>query len=351
MAETRSELNADDYRRQMNARSPEYGMTDDPQQLEREIEETRREMAETVDAIQERLDPDRLKREVEQRVDQAVERAKSDIEDATIGRVRNMTDTATRTAQNWRHNVVETVKSNPVPAALVGVGLGWLIMEGSNKNWGAMRSRRYDQYGYDQYGYDRYGYDRYGYAGTEYGTGAEYSRRWDDEPSRTEQLEQGYRRARHEVEDRVEEMGERIEGAAEDVRARAEHLRDEATEQFDDLRDEASMRARRLQQRARMESQQVQRNAERMMNENPLAMGAAALALGVLVGWALPSTEVENRLVGEYRDDLVDQARHEAQNVARTAQSAVKDAVEDVKNETTSATKQAVNKVTEERNR
>ena len=262
-----------------------------------------------------------------------------------------MTDTATRTAQNWRHNVVETVKSNPVPAALVGVGLGWLIMEGSNKNWGAMRSRRYDQYGYDQYGYDRYGYDRYGYAGTEYGTGAEYSTRWTDEPSRTEQMEQGYRRARHEVEDRLEEVGERIEGAAEDVRARAEHWRDEATEQFDEFRDEASMRARRLQQRARMESQHVQRNAERLMHENPLAMGAAALALGVLVGWALPSTEVENRLVGEYRDDLVEQARHEAENVARTAKSAAKEAIEDVKDETTSATKQAVNKVTEERNR
>ena len=347
MAETRSELD----RARMNTRSNEYGSTDDPERLEREIEQTRREMAETVEALQERLDPDRLKREAEERVDQAVTRAKNEVEDATIGRVRDMTEKVTRKASNWRTNVMHTVKENPVPAALVGVGLGWLIMEGSGKDRGYMGGRRYDEYGYDQYGYDRYGYDRYGYADMEYGRGAAYAPRWEGDTGRTEQMQQGVRRAREEVEERVEQVGERIEEAAGEVRARAEHLREEAGEQIEDLRDEATQRARQMRYRARAESQQVKRTAQHLMRENPLAVGAAAVALGVLVGWALPATEVENRLVGEYRDDIVDQARHGAEQVARTAQSAAKEAVEDVKKEAKSAAQQAANEVTNETKR
>ena len=105
---------------------------DDPAALEAQIEQTRRDMGETLDAIQARLDPELLKFKAEQRVEQAVDRAKDEVYDATIGRVEEATGRATRTVTEWRDNVIETIKDNPIPAALVGLGLGWLLMESSS---------------------------------------------------------------------------------------------------------------------------------------------------------------------------------------------------------------------------
>ncbi|NLF65693.1 MAG: DUF3618 domain-containing protein [Chloroflexi bacterium] len=50
---------------------------DAPAALEAQIEQTRRDMGETIDAIQARLDLELLKFKAEQRVEQAVDRAKS----------------------------------------------------------------------------------------------------------------------------------------------------------------------------------------------------------------------------------------------------------------------------------
>src|SRR3712207_1087798 len=71
-----------------------------------EIERTRADMSETVDAIQERLSPENLK-----------EQAKDRVKEATVGR-----------AQEAGSGIVETIRANPLPAALTGIGLGWLLV-------------------------------------------------------------------------------------------------------------------------------------------------------------------------------------------------------------------------------
>jgi ElaB/YqjD/DUF883 family membrane-anchored ribosome-binding protein len=45
------------------------------------------------------------------------------------------------------------------------------------------------------------------------------------------------------------------------------------------------------------------------INENPLAVGAAAFALGAVVGLAIPSTRYEGELLGETRDELLRKAQ------------------------------------------
>jgi ElaB/YqjD/DUF883 family membrane-anchored ribosome-binding protein len=45
------------------------------------------------------------------------------------------------------------------------------------------------------------------------------------------------------------------------------------------------------------------------INENPLAVGAAAFALGAVVGLAIPSTRYEGELMGETRDELLRKAQ------------------------------------------
>lgn len=46
-----------------------------------------------------------------------------------------------------------------------------------------------------------------------------------------------------------------------------------------------------------------------LFEERPLAVAAAAMALGLLAGLTLPSTRREDELLGERRDDLVESAR------------------------------------------
>jgi hypothetical protein len=71
-----------------------------------------------------------------------------------------------------------------------------------------------------------------------------------------------------------------------------------------------------------------------LMETNPLALGAVAVAAGAILGLMLPSTQTENRLMGESRDRLMDQARSTAketmekvQNVAGEAYEAAKETV------------------------
>ncbi len=78
---------------------------------------------------------------------------------------------------------------------------------------------------------------------------------------------------------------------------------------------------------------------EHYMDENPLAVGAVVLAIGAAVGMAFPSTQAENRLMGETRENLLQKAEETAreaigkvQQVAGEVTSTVKDVAGDVAN-------------------
>jgi hypothetical protein len=93
------------------------------EEIRQEIEETRGEIVETVDAIQEKLKPRNI-------VADATERGKS----AATERVREMADTAGQTAQQatdytrgTANGVTETMRENPIPVALIGIGAAWLL--------------------------------------------------------------------------------------------------------------------------------------------------------------------------------------------------------------------------------
>ena len=66
------------------------------------------------------------------------------------------------------------------------------------------------------------------------------------------------------------------------------------------------------------------RSFQRLVKENPLAVGAAAVAVGAAVGLALPSTRIEQEYMGEASEKIVDKA----QQVARDAMDKVKSATQ-----------------------
>jgi len=104
-------------------------------QIRAEIEQTRDELSETVDAIQEKLRPSNIA---------------SSAATATTEKVKNMTYSAADTAGDWweasgGNRMIARVKNNPIPAAMAGIGLAWLWFGGNG------RRHRSDQYRAEPY--------------------------------------------------------------------------------------------------------------------------------------------------------------------------------------------------------
>lgn len=119
----------------------------EPEMIRVEIEQTRVEMTETIDAIQQKLNPEVLLEQAkdaameaaEHAAHQAAEHAKDAVREmtgqaqeavreATIGKVEDMVQSAGDTASEARRTIVDLIRRNPMPAALAGIGLGWLYM-------------------------------------------------------------------------------------------------------------------------------------------------------------------------------------------------------------------------------
>src|SRR5690349_20490570 len=110
---------ADDDTRLASAAGDDTGSEDETQETEEiraRIEETRAEMSGTIDAIQEKLSPDRLK-----------EHAKEAVQEATVGRAEEFVRNAGETAKGFGSDMLETIKQNPLPTALAAIGLGSLF--------------------------------------------------------------------------------------------------------------------------------------------------------------------------------------------------------------------------------
>jgi hypothetical protein len=60
---------------------------------------------------------------------------------------------------------------------------------------------------------------------------------------------------------------------------------------------------------ARMRAREVQDRVYTMMDEQPLVLGALAVAVGAIIGTAIPSTQYENRVLGKARDRTLTKAQ------------------------------------------
>ena len=115
------------------AASPPSASTDE---LRARIHETRAEMSQTINAIQERLSPDHL-----------VSETKDAIKDATVERAKQVAQGASRAADIARDSfenpgrVVQRVKANPVPAAVIGVAAMWLAVRALRRPRAAHKDR------------------------------------------------------------------------------------------------------------------------------------------------------------------------------------------------------------------
>jgi uncharacterized protein DUF3618 len=252
-------------------------------EIREEIAQTRGEMSETIEAIQDRLRPSTV-------VANATERVKS----ATTEKVRQMANTAGDAADRVVHNsFVDAVRENPWPVAMIGIGAAWLWMKGRDS--GQYRTGRY-AYGDDYRSRNASGLEsdwrtrtaptRMTYSSGEYGDEVAYY-------------------------DRSDERGSSVGEYADNVRSTA-----------------------------RRTSRRAKNSFNRVLRDNPLALGAAATIVGAAIGMTLPETEVENEWMGDARDTVVDRAKEMAGHAAERVESAAEQ-VKDAASRAADATKRS----------
>jgi hypothetical protein len=98
------------------------------QQLRASIEHTRADMSETIDELQERLNPANVKEMMKERLVEKVQLAKETIIGCHFRKGRRHGRANERHGLRDTPGIVEVVKANPIPSAMVGVGLAWLWM-------------------------------------------------------------------------------------------------------------------------------------------------------------------------------------------------------------------------------
>lgn len=214
-----------------------------PEEIEADIARTRGDMNATLTAIEQRLTPGQL-------VDQGLDY------------IRNSG------ANQFVSNLGSSVKNNPIPVALMGIGMAWLMATGNRRPSYLERS------------------------GSESAGPGMMQRASEGMSSTRDKLSQTTQSAR----ERVGQLGQGARGQMERVLHQAERMRS---------------------------------GYDSMVREQPLVLGAIGLAVGAMVAAGLPRTREEDRLMGEASDRLTEKAKEIGQEQAGRVQqvaAAAKDA-------------------------
>ena len=236
------------------------GMTEDEAaevaEIRADIEDTREEMGGTLNELGDRLEPGHL-----------VNQVKENVREATIGRVEE-------TAKGVSTMVMDTIKRNPIPAALAGAGLAML--------W-ANRSQA----------------PQHGSTGS-YASGYGYQSR----PASMYEADGGG-------------IGSKARDAASTVTGAVGSVAEGAQQATGEVIDRAGETA-----------QQVGWKLDSFMQANPLAMGAIAIGAGAVVGSILPATPQEREVLGEAGRQVTSAVRDTVDQATAKADEAL-DRVED----------------------
>ncbi len=173
-------------------------------------------------------------------------------------------------------NLANQIRNNPLPAILAGVSLAWLMSASKQPPARAPRSPG---------------------SGMSHKVGA----------------------AKERVSSATSHARSTTQGVTAGVRERGHRVTSGASE----LGHRASDASHRTMDRARYGVRAARDNYNHMIEEQPLVVGALAIAAGAALGALLPRTSTENRMIGEYSDDQRQELRHKAEEMKGKAEETV----------------------------
>ncbi|MCY1665152.1 DUF3618 domain-containing protein [Rhizobium sp. SL86] len=302
-----------------------------PEDIEREIEQDRQRIGAKLDEIQNRMSPGQL-------VDEAIAYAKGS------------------GGAEFLSNLTGSMKTNPMPVALMGISLAWLMASGNRSHAADAQPHAVS----DEVDYPlatvTTPVQRVGPAEQD-GSGR-ISHFKDATGTRFRAItDETGRRAGH----FMDESGKTYRGFVDSTGRRVQDIRDETGKLFDEasgwlsdtvasLGHSASRMGRNIREAGRsagrgsmamgasMRDQTSRMNdgLMRQFQDQPLVGGALAFAIGAAIGAALPRTEREDEMMGDMSDEVkggvaarasnaLDEAEHIASDVSHKAASVVAD--------------------------
>ncbi len=234
----------------------------DPDVLQSEIDATRADLDRTLDALQARLSPGQL-------LDQA------------LGLVREHGGEMAR-------NLGTSVKQNPVPMMLTGIGLVWLMAsQRSSAEEIELEVEREDD---------------------DFSASAEDVLETSSSP---EEIVEGSESEglTEKAKGKMSAARERVAGAASSLSERMGHAREGTRERMRRARRGTRQGMVRAREGTRHQVERAREGFTYMLHEQPLLLGALGIALGAAIGAALPSTRREDELLGETRDRALEKAK------------------------------------------
>ena len=278
---------------------------------------------------------------VKAELNDAITGAKEGIRVATLGRVEDLATKTGDIMNDSRDTLVMTIRSNPIPAALAGIGIAWLFL---NRSSSARRKGRGESgvdyarsgvlggaYGGGDGGYGGAhagghggGYGGYGgpndtddgiangIADGAKNLGKTAGRAYDQVADRAGSLA-------HDASDAVGSMahkasdvaGDAIHGAGALATSLGTQTSHAASAVVHGAEDAASF----VSSGVRSQARRVEHGFHTALEDNPLALGVAAVAIGAAIGYALPRTRGEDALMGHARDEMlhrVGESTHDA---------------------------------------
>jgi len=316
----------------MADRDDYYGGERSSEEIRREIEQTRLQMDDTVDAIGDKLSAARI-------LDEMWVRVRSGDGAAVLG---------------------EAVRDHPMPFALMGLGIGWLAVEQARSR----EERRHGHMGPGTYARAEGRVGPYRSDAVHQGEGEHTGRvsaakdkaqsaahkvsdaahKVSDVASsikdKASDLKDSVTGASHRARDSASDTRERVAGVAHDAQERATHAGEAVRDRAADVADDTSRLVRQGADRTKA-------GFMHLLESNPLALGAIAFGVGLASGLGAPTTRWEDEHMGPMSDTVKDQAKRigqesveKARHVARDAANAAREEFEHQRDD--EGTKEAV---------
>lgn len=326
------------------------GATAETEQLRDQIEETRRGMSETIDAIQEKLSFSNISEQVKDQVSEQISGAVETAKDAFYGKAGDIVNTVGRSFKQFGGTeLAKKAQENPTALAIIGAGIGALLVgvlvggdnKKSKKKNASYRYKNKNKGASYEYDFDSDANDvRY----------ADSSRR---ELKSGKPFESGNQTTGRKIGDTASSAFQSVSSAAgtaydgvtsaassvsETVGSIASKTYEGAGSAASKTFDTVGTAAGFAYDKAGDLGGQMKINYDYYIEENPLAVGAVALALGAAVGFAIPLTQKENEYMGEYRDNVLEKAQTTAQDALGTVKQMATEAQKVITDEVKSKT-------------
>jgi hypothetical protein len=273
--------------------------TDETEQIRERIEETRQEMGETIHALEEKLSFENISEQASEKASEIYTAAKKEVYEATVGKAGKIMKNIGREINE--SGILDKAADNTLPLFLITLGAGLLYFNGTRKN------------------------------------------------NRTSANGGNTRRNLHSGDETDSSM---IETAQNKIGGAANSAYDAAAGAANSVYDSVSGITDTTKETIGNLGTKARRQYSQQINENPLVVGAVALAVGAIVGLAIPSTEYEDELLGETRENLVSKARNAAsetvEKVKQVAGSAANTVGEDVADKAKQVAQNAADTIGEE---